>query len=407
MEKIISESIIKDIIKEITEEIQEPGFDNQNPPALPGVEPTEVPINTQGDTNTTDIAQQANKTSFVKNAISSSLPFMMGYVQPLDGPAGFVFGMKQRKDTSVQHQVTPGQPTIPTDPSDEIITRKLIETGIREVVVDFTNEAGEDIQNLFGDNFGDNFAAFQASGGEVWNGQNEPLAGFFLHIGMQRMTNKINKDFTDWLDEVATLKGSSVIPAYTDMANIYGIIGELRESLYKTTHKSGECWVLVSPKIAAFLSSTIGSTMNNSADVYNRGRRHANNTENGYVMTMGDIDVYQYDFFQGNPDVTGGTQSDTESQGIIYMGFRGGPGVSSIFYTPYKEYIVQGGEGFYTGQSNVYYRVRDSWCTNPLDTYDRSQTVVDLGTAGPDPRLQQKSQFINKVEIIFGQQLIT
>ena len=246
MEKIITESIIKDLVKEISEEIAEQGFDNINPINTPPAtgEPShgaynQTAINTQGDTNTTDIAQQANKQNLAINAISLSLPYMIGYVQPLNGPAGFVFGCKQRGDTSVVHPVIQGTPTVPESASDEIITRKLIQTEIREVTLDFTNEAATDIEQLFGNNFGVSFERFQQSGGEIWDGPNGPLAKFFLYIGMQRMTAKINKDFTDWLEEVATFKGTVDIPTYDRMANIYGAIGELRESLFKATGKSG------------------------------------------------------------------------------------------------------------------------------------------------------------------------
>ncbi len=347
------------------------------------------------NTNSTDIAQQAKETSFVKNSISQSLPYMLGFNQPLDGPVGFIFGMKQRQNTSM-----PGNAT------DEVITRKFIETQTREIEMDITNEVVEDISRLFGTHFDDNFNKFQMSGGEVWDGPNGPLATFFLYIGMQRMTSKINTDFITWLSQISTMKGTAVITQYSEMAKIYGIIGELREALYKNTKKSGRCWILVSPKIAAFLSSTLGSTMNNSADAYNQGKREVTNLENGYVLTMGDIEVYQYNFY-GTPEVTGGTQADTEDAGVIYMGYTGGPGVSSIFYSPYKEYIVQGGEDYQSGQSNIFYRVRDEWSTNPLDTYDKSQSSVILpdGTI-PDITKDNKSQFVVGVDITFNEKLI-
>lgn len=399
MEKIITETSIKELVSEITAEIveaiAEPGFDSQTGGA------GSSPVNTEGDSNTTDIAQQARREAFVKNSISQSLPYMMGYVQPLSGPVGFVFANKQREDTSVTHPANPPAP-VPTDPKDQIVTRKLVETEIREVVLDFTNETIEDMNRLFGDQFPNRYAEFQKSGGELWEGQNGEIATFFLDLGQQRMTAKINRDYTDWLEKVATVKGSANIAAYTNMANIYGVIGELRESLFKSTHKSGACWILVTPKIAAFLSSTVGSTMNNSADVYNTGRRRASNKQNGYVMTMGDIDVYQYDKLH---DVTGGDQADTEMTGEIFMGFTGGPGVSSVFYMPYKEYLVQGGD-YYSGQSNVFYRVRDAWCTNPLDTYDQSQTIVELDNAPASPREANLSQFIVKANITFAEKLI-
>ena len=402
MEKIISESTIKELAEEIStkvyEAVSEPGFDG-NTALTTGMS---VPPNTEGDTNTTDIAQQARKEAFVKNAISESLPYMIGYVQPLSGPVGFVFANKQKNETSVTHPATPPV-TVPDAPEDQIITRKLVETEIREVVLDFTNEAIEDINRLFGDNFADYYDRYQKSGGEIWEGPNGEIANFFLQLGQQRMTSKINKDFISWLGRTATNKGNALISTYAEMANIFGIIGELRESLYKSTHKSGSYWILVTPRIAGFLASTVGSSMNNGADVFNKGRTAPTNRKNGYVMTMGDIDVYQFDSLN---DVTGGTGASSEMTGEIYMGFTGGPGVSSVYYMPYKEYLVQGGDDYYSGQSSVFYRVRDAWTTNPLDTFDQSQTRPELPNTPTSPRESNLSQFIVKADITFGERLL-
>ena len=71
-----------------------------------------------------------------------------------------------------------------------------------------------------------------------------------------------------------------------------------------------------------------------------------------YVFTCGETDYYQ--------DIN-------IPEGEIYVGLSGGPGESSIYYTPYKEYFIQGGEDFNTGQSNVFFRLRDDWVTNPID----------------------------------------
>lgn len=382
--------------KQLKENIPEPGFDGGTALTIN----TTVPAEAEGSTSTIDISKQINKTKFVQNAISLSLPSMIGYVQQLDGPAGYIFGLKQRQDTAVTG----------TDPLDQIVTRKSIQTEIREVKMEMTDEVIQDVENLFGSDFEKNFYDYQQSGGEVWNGPNKEIAKFFLDIGMQRMSNKINTDFVNWLSTVATIKGTSNIATYSDMSQIFGIIGELREALYKNTGKSGKVWILVTPKIAAFLSSTIGSTMNNGSDVYNKGRTIPDNKINGYVLTMGDIDVYQYDFYKNTPPVTGGTVADSELTGQIYMGFSGGAGVSSVFYIPYKEYVVHGGGDFYSGQSAVFYRVRDAWETNPLDTYNNTQTGVEMGGTGPkgtiDITKTNTSQYIVKSDITFGFKLI-
>lgn len=367
-------------------EAVEPGFD--------GINGGTVPVNSEGDTNTTDIAQQAPKVVVAQNAISESLPYMISFVQPLDTSVGYIFALQQKDRTSIP-------PATPAD--DVVMLRKFVETEVREVKIDMTNETIQDIESLFGSSFPSNYAKFIASGGEVWDGPNGPLARFFLSMARQRIISKINDDFVTWMETVSTKKGQATIGTWSDMSQIIGIIAELREALYKNTNKSSSYWLLVSPRIASFLSTFYGRQHNDAA-LYTQGRRFPNNYENGYVTTIGDIQVFQYDFY--NDGVTGGTSSDAETEGKMFMGYKGGAGTASVYYTPYNEYIVQGGEDYNTGQSSVFYRVRDTWETNPLDTYDETITQPALGTntqAIPSPN---KSQYIVSVDITFNSKLI-
>lgn len=368
----------------------EPGFDGNTPTTI-GIS---VPTGSEGDTNTTDIAQQAPKNTLAQNAISESLPYMIGFVQPLKSSVGYIFGLQQKDKTSIS----------PAGPNDDIVMlRKFVETQVREVEIDMTNETSQDIEALFGSSFPNNYAKFIESGGEVWDGPNGPLARFFLSMARQRIVSKINNDFVTWIEQVATKKGQSTINSWSEMSQLVGVIAEMREALYKNTGKSSTYWLLVSPKIAAFLSTFYGR-QHNDADLYTKGRRFPNNYENGYVTTIGDIQVFQYDFYDDS--VTGGTSSDSEPQGKMFMGYKGGAGTSSIYYMPYNEYIVQGGEDYMTGQSSVFYRVRDTWETNPLDTYDKSITEPALGTNTQPIPNPNKSQYIVSVDINFTSKLI-
>ena len=144
--------------------------------------------------------------------------------------------------------------------------------------------------------------------------------------------------------------------------------------------------------------------MNNGADIFNVGRPIPNNKMNSYVMTMGDIEVYQYD---SDGTVTGGSQGTTETSGRIYMGYMGDtPNSASIYYTPYKEYFIKGGDDYNTGQSMIAYRIRDHWSTNPLDTYDKSIDNVEIENSTTNPVGTNSSQFVVHADITFGENLI-
>jgi hypothetical protein len=350
------------------------------------------------DTNVTDIARQAPKASpLSRNIIGLSLPALISFVQPLNSPEGLVFGLSHRGDTQIVSTVN--------DTNDDIIIlRKLIQTQTREVILDLTNEAIEDINSLFGNNFPEIIRNFLENGGEIYNdGNDNGIDNFFLSVAQNRALQKTNNSFMTWMQSEATNLGGVNIATYDDMSRIFGAIGELREGLYKRTHKIGKPWLLVSPRIAGFLSSTVGSTMNNGSLAYNLGQKDPNNTINPYVMTMGDIEVYQYD---PNTRLAGGTSNTTETTGTMYMGYYGNQNSASIFYHPYKEYFVKGGDDYGTGQSNVFYRIRDTWHTNPLDTYDKAidNTIIENSTANPIGT--NSSQYIVTCDITFGENLI-
>ena len=401
------------------EAIVEPGFDQMfapktaghpNNPSLDAPAPgnsTQITVNQapnsgQGNTNTTDIARNAPIARLAQNAISKSLPYMIGYVQPISGPGAYAMGLTWKEDTKIADayanaalatRVTPG-----TNPQDDpVIVRQYIDTDIREVKLDLTNETAQDIEALFGDNFPENYDKFQKSGGEVFGKGAilDELPKFFLTVGQQRMTHKINTDFTTWLESIASVKGTHTIDSYDKMDEIIGVLGELRETLYKGTDKTARLWALVSPRIANFLATFYG-TQFNSANALETGRRKPSDKENGYVFTMGDIAIYQSPMVAKKTTDGSETYTDQlEATGEIYMGMTGGPDTSSVYYYPYKEYIVQGGGDYYTGQSNVFFRVRDTWSTNPLDTLDKKQQTPTT------PKANKNSSYVVKANIVF------
>ena len=388
-EKLLHESLLIEA---------EAGFDAHADQAYDVTTGTVAP-KAEGDTAASDIAQTVPKTKLAKNTISKSLPYMIGYVQPLQSPTGYVFGLKSREDTSITATADDAN-------DDPVVIRKSINTEIREVAISTTIETEQDIMSLFGTDFKKRYSDFVDSEKGYWGGSNSKLGKFFFQVSMQKMTGKINQDFATWLAATATSKGTATIASYAEMDEILGVIAELKEALHRSTGKSGPVWILVTPRIAAYLAATIGSMKNNSADVYNKGKREVQNSENGYVLTMGDIEVYQYDFNKSITEVTGGDAASAEATGEIYMGFSGGPDVSSVYYTPYKEYIIQGGEDFYTGQSTIFYRVRDFWCTNPLDTYDKALDAVVIEDSTTNPKVTNSSQYIVKADINFTTNLL-
>jgi len=388
---------MSDLEEKVKQLFEESGFDSPAQPTPAGEpragqpthNPTTPPVDANGQdsaTVSTDIARIAVNLGLSKLVVSYSLPAMLGFVQEMSGPEGFIYALTDRNKTA-----------IPGNADDNVLTRKLVKTTIREVKMDLTNEVKEDISKMFGKEFENLLQAWKESGGTVWdNNDNLVLPTFLLQVGLAKMVQKVNTDFTTWLDSVATDKGTATITSYSEMQNIYGIIGELREQLYRTTQKSGKVWILVTPKIAAYLSSTMGSAHSNGAMVYET-RPVVDNFHNGYVMDMGDVKVFQYN---PNGDLKGGEGMVPETHGKIFIGFRGGADVSSVFYCPFEEYIVEGGSDYFTGQNSVFFRVRDAWSTNPLDTYDYTNT--DTGVV----EQPNKSEYVLKANITFTSTLL-
>jgi len=320
-------------------------------------------------TDTTDISRHERKALFSKSLASKSLPALIGYVQVLDSPASYVFGLKDRdgNDTQVTLPITdPNNPApvqnpegTPTTASvtekDLTIERKEIITGLREVMMNITNEVEQDINTLFAGDFAEEYEDYMLYGPSDDNS----ISTFFIAYATWKMTQKTDKEFMEWLEGRATNIGTLTVPSYNDMNLIFGAIGELIEKLYLDNDRSGSTWVIVPPRVASWLTSTLG--VNQDKELLKAVRdikldpisgQSADPIQATAVLKMGNIEVYQ---------------SSDMTTDAMYAGIIGGPNDSSIFYNPYKEYFVQGGSDYKTGQSNVFFRLRDSWTTNPLE----------------------------------------
>jgi len=69
------------------------------------------------------------------------------------------------------------------------------------------------------------------------------------------------------------------------------------------------------------------------------------------------------------------------------MGIIGNANTSSIYYCPYNEYMINSGADAYTGISNIFFRVRDDWVTNPLDTFTGTQPTPSSGADNGYPQV--------------------
>ena len=186
------------------------------------------------------------------------------------------------------------------------------------------------------------------------NTDQEKLSKFFFDYGSTQMVKKTNKAFTDYLGTVATQLGGVTI-AVNDIvsAKLSIVLGEMQGALIGGRKKvAGRFWIIADASIASIIGSVSGISNDDIPD------RIPSTLENTFVTTVGNVDVY------ASPDITDGT---------VYMGVIGNGNISSIYYTPYNEYMVHGGSDPYHGQSNVFFRVRDDWCTNPLDTFTNTQ----------------------------------
>ena len=334
---------------------------------------SEIIVEDGQGTETQDIAKSDPYLNLAKPVVSQTIPEMIGYIQKLNSPSGFVFGAIPRKTTAITHPDYPADPENPVEPAstdDLVITRKYVDTVTREAPVSTTNEVEQDIVAMFGNEFG-------KGSGSLGHGDKESpkVARYFTEYGEWLLTSKVNSDFISWLDTVCSNKGSCTIDTYNDMHKILGVIGELREALSKSTGKNGKPWILVTPRIAAFLSSTVGFVAHNNADMFTDGRITPNTKINPYIGSYGDIDVFTWLAAGGHP---GDSSPTTETAGSIWMGYSGGPNISSVYYCPYRKYIVRGGSSAYTGQSTIFYKIRDAFVTNPSDTADHLGTDITI-----------------------------
>ncbi len=325
-------------------------------------------------TNTDDIAKVIPKVGFANSVASRTLPAVLGYVQPMESPSGFIFAMK-RGPAENQNSVEPylkgdvdggtTGPTAGTSGAEDLqITRKSVNTVMREVLIDCTNELTQDVDKLFGDNFEKVFRNFLYYDGtdvdledafeiDTMNDKEStdlPLSKFFIEYATWRMSRKTNVDFINWIDTVATGLGTVTITAPGDINTLKLALAEAKSELYKNTGKTGRTWILASPETINYLLMD-KTTCTPDNKMTRKGKRIATSEDYNYVFSCGEVDYYQ----------------DINLTSQIYAGITGGPGVSSVYYTPYKEYFVQGGEDYQTGQSNIWFRTRDAWSTNPLD----------------------------------------
>ena len=338
-----------------------------------------------GGTNTGDIATTVPKLGFAKATLSKTLPAMIGHVQKINAPSGYIFAMRPQgaNDTDGVDNLDPdnvetqgGVSTtinvtgaLPYDQAlDSMIVRKSIETAMREVKIITTNEVEQDISNLFGTDFKeryndylDNIERYRPMD---TTSESDKLAKFFLDYGTTQMVKRTNNEFVTYLGTVAKPLGTMSLLATDDIASKLALaLGQMQNTLMNGRNKvAGRFWVIASPDVAAILS-TIG-------DIYSTGTEHVSKhppttDESTFVCSLGNMDVYM------SPDLTAGK---------VYMGVLGNGNIASVYYTPYNEYMVHGGADAYSGQSNVFFRVRDAWATNPLDTFGGTQPTAGSNT---------------------------
>ena len=389
-------------------------------------------------TGQTDIAQYGVKAKLARGVISQSLPFMIGFVQPLKTPVGFVYGFKTRAQTGVpgitfpySNQSAPSEnaygnpkpmPTRtrrPADPmtdvdqdgldgytpavppqdapptdDDPVIIRKKVSTEVREVIFDITNETIQDMQAMFGDDFPKLLKQFINNGGEVYGMEisdtDTLTASFFLPQMVTSAIKKVNSDFINWIKTKYYDYGTVDVPTISDYYRIFNAIGELREKLFADSGKTGSVFILTSPKIANYIASTIGMTSSNGADVFESGKPKQTTRKYGFVGQYGDVDVYQANL----------------GSDMIIMGYTGdnGPNTASVYYTPYKEYIMQGGDDYETGHSNVFFRIRDAWTTNPQDAYRGLVTTPEFDEN--DAALDNQSSYLVGCSVTFSENVL-
>jgi len=341
--------------------------------------------NTHDTGHNIDGNTDGKKLGFARSVVSKTLPALISYIQPLDYPSGFIFGLRARGgiDTpivmtpdNIEYQNTPA-PYPPNAPQTTInvtepytggattnpypnhgtghntqqemtVARKSINTNLREVVINTTNEVEQDIKALFGNDYQEEMDIEQYGLGEK-----KSIAKFFNEFAFSEMVKKTNLEFTVWLEKFASPVGTITLTG-GETDKLLAVLGELQgELMTKRGKMGGRMWVVVSPVIAGILSSVKGAYDNTVSDFTKVNR--PNSYDNSYVTTLGNMDIYV------SPYLTTAN---------IIMGIVGGPNSSSVYYTPYKEYVVIGAGDVNTGHNNFFYRVRDDWETNPLDTFN-------------------------------------
>jgi len=354
-----------------------------------------------GSSSPVDIATTLPKAGFAKATLSRTLPAMVGYVQELNGPVGYVFGFRPKGTSgstnagngthvtnsntpdNIEYQgtngevgpgaVSPGATTISvTNPlsnetsEDFMITRKKVQTGLREVKIDMTNEVEQDVISLFGAHFKELYYDFMDPGRTATLSR---VAWFFFEYATTQMVKKTNTAFVNYLKNVGTDVG--IAAGIDNVDKVIFALGEMQAKLYGAPRKkvAGRTWVIAAPEVASILSTT--SEVLGDGFGEKQEDRYPRSAENTFVATIGNMDVYS---------------SSDLANGEVIMGIIGNANTSSIYYCPYNEYMINSGADAYTGISNIFFRVRDTWVTNPLDTFDNTQPVAEqIGDNGYPP----------------------
>ena len=101
------------------------------------------------NTGIADIANiNPNLNGLAKPVTPKTIPEMISYIQPVNAPQGYVFGLTSKDKTAIT----------PAELDGLVITRKLVQTSLREVNISTTNEVEQDILSLFGKDFARFFA---------------------------------------------------------------------------------------------------------------------------------------------------------------------------------------------------------------------------------------------------------
>lgn len=345
-------------------------------------------------TSSADIANIEQKSGFSKATLSKTLPAMIGYVQPLNNPTSYIFGFRPKgaagsdphevQTTTTELDGSGVNSAIPHDTSEDfMIARKAVSTGLREVKIDMTTAVEEDVIALFGDHFEDKYHTFLDPSTE---GKLDKVATFFFEYASTQMVKKTNAAFTTYLNTIASDIGVVTLASSDDSSTILSLVlSEMQSSLMTKRKKmAGRFWLICSPEVAAMIS-TLGDIFNGTSTAHNTA---PSSIENTYVTTMGNMDIYM------SPDV---------GAGDMFMGILGNANIASIYYNPYKEYMINGGADVYTGINNIFFRARDAWSTNPVDTFGDSQPA---STTNDEVVESAASDYVVKANIIMPTVLV-